>query len=399
MANTIQTFGSYTYNAPTAAVAGVPTDIQYRWQVLHGKRMYKTVQESLILDQFAADTEAITANRGSLTMRYWKRRRARRNGGTYVAGYGVGVRALTEGTAPTEISEVSFGYVDVSLSQIGDISKISDVQIDVELINDILNQNVEAMGQDAALNMEERVRNAIVSGIDNACGNGLTYSPVDRSPSTTNNLAGFTRFAGVDGWDNTGKWIEASDRFTSLVALDADQAVLNRDRVLGQATFMRDQLVPEIKGGGYVMVVPPRVMSDMRRDETWLKAATNVDTNKLYKRERFEIDGVRFVEGTVDFREDEIYGTYDEAGGISTCMMFGDQAFGCPKFSGSKTGNSTSPWSPKVIILPNADKTDPLNQFVSIGWKGMFGCQLLYTTALGDRPFVSLQRVKTSFTH
>jgi N4-gp56 family major capsid protein len=52
-------------------------------------------------------------------------------------------------------------------------------------------------------------------------------------------------------------------------------------------------------------------------------------------------------------------------------VVLGANAFGVVKIAGD------SPMSPRMIVLQNADKSDPLNQTITAGYKAFYAAKLL----------------------
>ena len=126
-------------------------------------------------------------------------------------------------------------------------------------------------------------------------------------------------------------------------------------------------------------IMPPQVSRDLMNDSDWLEAHKYSDVNGLYKGEAGSIHGVRVVEATNPYREDEsgAKGTHAAAGEIYSTIITGGDAYGVPALAGD------SPMSPKIVVTDTPDKSDPLNQLTTIGFK------LFYTSvALNSNWFV-----------
>jgi N4-gp56 family major capsid protein len=331
-----------------------PADVANRLRTHFSRKLLDPIEHELVLQQFAAAPEDIPANGGSKTIRFFRRRSASTTD----------VQALTDGTAINTFTEVASGYVDCTLAQRGEAARLSDVLQAVDIFN-WMQQNVQCLSEDAALDFDTITRNAIRTGMHNSNGN-------------------FERFAGVT---NTGN--SATD-FASLAALSAANANFTRTRALACATQLRKSKVPAIKGN-YVAVVCPEIMHDIRLDTTWVASATNSKPDALYNKEVITLDGVRYVEGTNPFQE-TAYGTYAGAGTVFSAWFLGRQAFGCPKLS--KLGN---PLKPQVIVVNTPDSANPLNQFVTLGWKAFWNACLLSTNLSGDPTRLVQFRCKSTF--
>jgi N4-gp56 family major capsid protein len=341
-----------------------PTNISYTYQTHFTKKLLPHIVENLVLNQFA-QTEDIPSKSGSKSIRFFKRRPAD----------ATSIESLTEGTVITTLAEVSIGYVDCTLAQTGEVGKISDIRNWTDLFS-VLQQNIEAFGEDAALKFDTTTRGVIFAGMKD------------------NDAQKLERFAGVTP---TG---DSSDDFATHYALSSANGKLTRAAMLGLATQMRAHKIPTLKGNMYVACVPPEVMHDIRQDEDWIAAATQVDTKNLYKWGQVVIDGIQYVEHTNPFREGAVYGTHSATGKVFGIPVFGRGAFGCPKLSG--TGSAVAP---KIIINDKPDKADPLNQYITVGWKAYWNAVLLKVTgltdsagtALTDVPHCGIMRCQTTF--
>lgn len=331
-----------------------PADVANRFQTYFSRKMLAPIENNLVLHQFADAPEDVPANKGAKTIRFFRRRPASTTD----------VVSLTEGTPITTFTEVTTGYVDCTLAQQGEATKLSDVLMATDIFN-WLQHSIETMGEDCALNFDTVTRNVLRTAMNNT--NGL-----------------FERFAGVTNTLNSG------NDFASMMALSAANASFTRLRALACMTQLSANKIPAIKGN-YVAVTCPEVMHDIRQDTTWLEAAKYSQPQKIWNREVITLDGVRYIEQNNPFRE-TTYGTFAAAGAAYTTWFLGRQAYGCPKLS--KLGN---PLKPQVIINNRPDKADPLNQFVTAGWKAYWNATPLWTNLSGDPIRLVQFRSKSTF--
>ncbi len=333
-----------------------PASMADQFQTFFSKKMLEHRKNTLRLADLAGvKHEAdIQMNHGNYTIRCFKKR----------PGASSNVSALTEGVAISTFAEIATGYVDATLAQIGEAGKISDI-VKWTAIFDWVSQFIETLGEDSALKLDDTIRDAIVSGMQDINSR-------------------FEQFAGVP---YTG---DGDDDFASLAALAATQAKATRLQFLAAITTLKANLCPMI-GGGAVAVVAPQVMQDLRQDKDWVAAATHSRPEKLYKNEEMMLDGIRFIEGTNPFREN-VYGTNLVTGAVYSNFVFGRGAFGVPKLTGA--GNPTKP---SIIINNKPDKSDPLNQFCVLGWKSFYTAKLMLTSLAGDVPNVVNVRTKSTY--
>jgi N4-gp56 family major capsid protein len=337
-----------------------PADFANRLQTYFNPKLLTALEYELVLATYG-QRKAFPAHGTSI--RFFRPRAANRDG----------VAAIVEGTTPTNLTEVAVGYVDVPLAQRGALAEITDLVQAVDLLNTV-QLHVGTMGGDAAVDMDSVIRDALQTGLADS---NATYTG-----------AFFERFAGVA---NSGT---SSTDFASMHALSASNAKMTRARHLANVTQLRAARVKPI-GGKYVAATPPQVIHDIRQDTDWLAAATQVNNQALYKRGVIELDGCVFVEHDNPFREGATYKTFSEAGENYSVQYLGADAFGCPELSNKRAGGGQM--GPRMTILANADKSDPLNLKTSIGWKSFWGCKPFITNVAGDVPHYLIFRCKSTF--
>ena len=111
-------------------------------------------------------------------------------------------------------------------------------------------------------------------------------------------------------------------------------------------------------------------------DDDWLEAHKYSDVKPLYKGEAGSLHGVRIVEATNPHREDGdsgAKGTFAAAGNIFSTIITGANSYGVPALAGD------SPMSPKIVVADTPDKSDPLNQLTTIGFKLFYVAKALNT--------------------
>lgn len=341
---------------------GNPADVANRLQTYFSKKLLEHAKHTLRLSEFGMKGE-LPANSGSKTIRFFRKREADSSQ----------VGKLTEGVAIATFTEAALTYVDATLIQVGEATKISDVLQMIDIFP-ALKMNIESMGEDCALKCDDMCRNAIVSNAAIAA-HGLIGTE-----TTLYNSNGLSeRFAGVSNTLNS-----ATD-FGAFNSLSAANAKITRARALGCVTQLATKKAPKINGK-YVGLISPEVKHDFMQDGDVLAAFQQSTPDRLWKGQLGDVDGVTYVEATNPFREGATYGTYSASGANFTTLFLGKDAFGVPKL-----GGTASPWSPSVNILNKADKSDPANQFALAVWKAF------YTAILLNANFVVAFRSKSTF--
>lgn len=319
-----------------------------QYQTRYSKILLKQVAPLLALAPFGKKF-TLPANSGALTIRMYRRQKANLTDPGSPA-------ALAEGVAPTTYDNITFTPVDVALTQRGAVAKITDLVGGTALL-DIMEQTKLVMAQRASLDFDTVIRNKLAHPTT-----GLTK----RYAQDTANWAGLAAAAASAG------------RLTPRDLLDAMTTLQNN-----QATG--------IGGKEFVAIVPPAVARDILNNQEWREVVKMNDADKLYKGEIGSYFNIRIVVALNQFREDVAgaEGTYAANGAIHTCMVLGDEAFGVVDLSDKELSNN--PNAPKVFINDKPDKTDPLNQYTVIGWKAMYGVEVL------NAEFGIALRCKTEF--
>ena len=357
-----------------AVTTANPADFANRTQTYFNPKLLKALLFNLVLAPYGA-TKAFPAI--GTTIRFFRPRAAK------VANVG----AVAEGTTPVNLTEVAVGYVDVPLSQRGALATVTDIVQAIDLL-DTVRLYVDTMGADAALDLDTVVRAALVSGVLNSDAT-YKYGP------TATQQGYFERFAGVV---NTG--VSAND-FATYIALTQANSKMTRARHIAMITQLKAARVPMI-GGKYVCACAPAVISDVRQDADWIATATRMADGSMYKNAEIELDGGVFTSNDNTFIESQgtAYGTYNDADannkGLSYANIYlGAEAFGIPELSNKRAGGSQM--APRVIVLAQADKSDPLNLKTSIAWKSFFGAKAFITNVAGEVPHYGLLRCKSTF--
>jgi N4-gp56 family major capsid protein len=336
-----------------------PTDFASRVQTYYNPKLLEALKYNLQLARFGLQGKYPAAG-ATPTIRFFRPRLANT----------VGTGPLTEGTVPTNLTEVAVGYVDVPLTQRGALAKVTDIVLATDLL-DTVKLYTQTMGADAALDLDTVTRNTLVAGLNNS---NATYTGY------------FERFAGTA---NTGN---SANDFASMSALSSSSANMTRAENIKCITQLKSARVPKI-AGKYVCIVPPAIIHDLRKDTT-LTLAFQYQGEPLYKDQVVMLDGVVFIEATNPFQE-TAYGTFAAGGKVFTSIYLGDAAFGVPGLDNAKAGGS--PFAPQLIIINKPDHYNPLAQFIQIGWKAFYGAKPLITNESWESPRFVLFRSQTTF--
>ena len=311
-----------------------PNSIADQYQTYFSKQLLDYATQALRKADFA-QTQALPKNAGAQTIRFFR----------FNEPSAASVQDLTEGTAIASANyrELSLEYVEATLNQIGQVIAVTDILNNTSLLN-IMSQAIKTNGEDAALYMDNLIRDELVNSGDS-----------DESDSRTKRYSG------------------GATTFAELAALSDSNGKMSATDLLDSVTNLKINRAPQI-GGQYVMIAAPQVTRDLMNNTDWLEAHKYSAVQGLFKGEVGSFHGVKVIEDTNPFVEDASgsKGTHVTSGGeVYSSFVLGGNAFGVPALAGE------SPKSPSIVVTDTADKSDPLNQTTTIGWKAYYTAKVL----------------------
>jgi len=323
------------------------TTLSGQYQNYFSKKLMTYAVQALVLDQFA-EKAPLPAKSGhkAISMFRWD------------APSTSAIETLTEGTTTSGTRDITLTKISKSLLQRGQVIKLTDVLNATDLFNS-LSQSVTINGQDAALDLDSITRNTVVgSNVAGTAKENGDGSALDNSDTLTEQYA--------DGGTDYSTFDAVTDA-TSIMAASS---------ILEAVTKLKVNRAQPARGGQYVAVTSPQVLSDIQQISEWLNAAQYSNVQELYKGEVGSLYGAKFILSTngwssVYSSDDDDRFAYSVAGGggraagknIMATLFLGQQAYGVPELT------SQSPFGPRVIITDDADKTDPLNQLTTVVFK------------------------------
>ena len=373
------------------------TTLASQFQTFFDKKLLDMVKQETVLTQFAVQSK-IPKNVGGKEIASF------RFGAPSLAG----VQSLSEGTAPTVASyrALSLNQIKKALAQYGEVIAVTDISRATELFNS-LKQSSDTIASDIALWIDSVTRNVLVgSNMGTAAGGTILGIGVE-SP-TDNNDAINTAAAsgGIKVYGNPATL--TSQTFGGLNNdLTAANTVCSSTVILDLMTKLRRNRAPMINGK-YVYVTDPRVSRDLMNDTNWLNASNYGNRGEpFYKGEVGEIYGCKVVVQTNSFvstgsttaADEFVFQTTSNGGGVAASrdiiasFMLGGQAFAVPTLEGD------SVTAPRITIVDTPDKSDPLNQLVTVGVKSYFQALRLAagnTASTGNPVWYLVHRCKTS---
>lgn len=310
-------------------------------QAKYSKKLLDHAVQEVHLVEFAAKEE-LEAGIGATSVRFFRPNVA----STTATG---APAVLAEGVAPTDYREITYTPIDVPLVQIGEVSKITDVVTAVGLLKH-LDNTIALHGEDFALDVDTRIRNQLIH------------------PST-----GLTK-----------RYAQGLANFAAVAGATTANAKLVPQDLLDAATALKIARSPKINGR-YQATVPPQGTRDIMNDTTWRELIRQVAADRAFKGEVGDLFGVAILEGTNPFQEDETEGTFatsfNPAGSNTTGLIYstivtGKGAYGVVDMK--KLGGVAK--KPQVIIVDKPDSSNPLNQFMFVGWKAYWASSVLNST-------------------
>ena len=341
-----------------------------QYQNHFSKKLLSYAVQALVLDQFA-EKVALPAKAGNKAISMFR----------YGAPSTSGIETLsTEGTKPSGTRSLSLAKIDKSLIQRGQVIELTDILTQTDLFNS-LQQSIRTQGEDAALDLDTLTRNTLVGS--NVAGDAKENgdgSALDNSDTLTEMYAG------------------GSTDYTDFCATTSGNTLAASD-ILDAVTKLKINRATPAKGGMYVAVVSPQVLSDVMKINEWLNAAQYSNVSELYKGEVGSLFGAKFIETTNPFvsgnanAADDDRFDYDASAGngvaadknVYATLFLGQQAYGVPNLG------SQSPFSPKVIIADGPDKSDPLDQKITVSIKCYWGALRL------NPNYYAIMRSKTAY--
>ena len=375
------------------------TTLTSQFQNYFSKELLSIVQQETILDQFAMKAP-IPKNNGNKAISMF------RFGPPSIGS----VQSLGEGTAIASANyrALALNSLSKSLSQYGQVIGLTDILRATDLFNS-LQQATKTSGLDMALWVDSVIRNTLIGS--NLTASGSSIGSAAEGGGTFDNSDAVNVVASSGGVKVYGN--PATLTTQSFSALNSDTTAANTtmtaSAVLDSMTRLKRNRAPLINGG-YVLATDPRVARDLMRDSDWLNASNYGNKGQpFYKGEVGSIYGCRVVTQTNSFvstgsgtaSDEFVYQASAAGGGLSAgkdiiaSFFFGNESFGIPALTGD------DPLSPKIVITDTPDKSDPLNQLVTVGVKLYFATLRLAagnTGSTGNPVWYLVHRTKTSTT-
>jgi N4-gp56 family major capsid protein len=314
----------------TGTTLSTTTNIATQFQTKYSKDLLDHAVNTLQLQQFANQAD-LPKNAGGKAIRFFRP----------VVADSANVQTLTEGTPLTNFTQLTYDNVDCTLAQYGEAIQFSDIIGWTSLLN-VMKDGITLMGEDCALKADDITLNAIMAGT----GGGAVVK----------------RYSG------------GATSFSTLQALTGTTGAFSYTDGLDAMTNLKLNKAPRINGE-YIGIASPRIARDLMNDNKWINASSYSAITQLFKGEVGSLAGIRYVISTNEWGEKgtgtEGIRVTDGTQNMFATIFTGKGAYGVPRLAGN------NPYKPQVIITDKADKSDPLNQKMFVGWKAYYGACVL----------------------
>ena len=376
------------------------TTLTSQFQNYFSKELLSIVQQETILDQFGMKAP-IPKNNGNKAITMFRFGSPSISGVQTIASEGAAISSAN-------YRALALNSLSKSLAQYGQVIGLTDILRATDLFNS-LQQATKTSGLDMALWVDSVIRNTLVGS--NLTASGSSIGSAAEGGGTFDNSDAVNTVASSGGVKVYGN--PATLTTQSFSALNSDTTAANTtmtaSAVLDSMTRLKRNRAPMINGG-YVLATDPRVARDLMRDSDWLNASNYGNKGQpFYKGEVGSIYGCRVVTQTNSFvstgsgtaGDEFVYQATSAGGGLAVSkdiiasFFFGNEAFGIPALTGD------DPLSPKIVITDTPDKSDPLNQLITVGVKLYFATLRLAagnTGSTNNPTWYLVHRTKTSST-
>lgn len=376
------------------------TTLTSQFQNYFSKELLSIVQQETILDQFSMKAP-IPKNNGNKAISMFRFGAPSISSVQTIASEGAAISSAN-------YRALALNSLSKSLAQYGQVIGLTDILRATDLFNS-LQQATKTSGLDMALWVDSVIRNTLIGS--NLTASGSSIGSAAEGGGTFDNSDAVNVVASSGGVKVYGN--PATLTTQSFSALNSDTTAANTtmtaSAVLDSMTRLKRNRAPMINGG-YVLATDPRVARDLMRDSDWLNASNYGNKGTpFYKGEVGSIYGCRVVQQTNSFvstgsataADEFIYQATAAGGGLAVSkdiiasFFFGNESFGIPALTGD------DPLSPKIVITDTPDKSDPLNQLVTVGVKLYFAALRLAagnTGSTANPTWYLVHRTKTSTT-
>lgn len=266
---------------------------------------------------------------------------------------------LSEGVTTSTANALSTSKVSAIIRQFGGYTSVSDL-VDLTSITDVMTMAAERLGVQAGETIERVIVNEL------AIGNAGAGIHIVKNSATVGDY--FESVSGVSVCSNgtaPGSVLGATGCYANIIAVSNIRSAIYRLKKLN---------VKPYEGNDYVSIINTDTAEDLVGDSTWVnfhQYAAPGQTN-LYTGEIGKIYGCRFVETN---QGPAIRGIGDSLS-TASAVIFGTLIMGKGYFGVTELDGGI-----KTFISQGADKSDPLNQITTYGWKANFIAKVLNASA------------------
>jgi N4-gp56 family major capsid protein len=262
---------------------------------------------------------------------------------------------LSEGVTTSTPNALSTSKVSAIIRQFGGYTSISDI-VDLTSITDVMEMAAQRLGAQAGETIERVIVNELAIG--NA-GAGIHY--VKNSASIGDYFESVSGVSVCSNGTAPGSVLGATGCYANTLAVSNVRTAIFRLKRLNVAPY---------EGNDYVAVINTETAEDIVSDSTWInfhQYAAPGQAN-LYTGEIGKIYGCRFVETT---QGPAVRGVGDSLS-TASAVMYGTLIMGKGYFGVTELDGGI-----KTFTSQGAEKSDPLNQLTTYGWKANFIAKVL----------------------
>ncbi len=266
---------------------------------------------------------------------------------------------LSEGVTTSTANALSTSKVSAIIRQFGGYTSISDL-VDLTSITDVMKLAAQRIGQQAGETIERVIINEL------AIGNADAGIHIVKNSASIGDY--FESVSGVSVCSNgtaPGSVLGATGCYANVIAVSNIRSAIYRLKRLN---------VKPYSGNDYVSIVNTETAEDIVGDSTWINfhqyAAPGQEN--LYNGEIGKIYGCRFVETT----QGPAVRAVGDSLSTASAVMYGTLVMGKGYFGVTELDGGV-----KTLISQGPDKSDPLNQITTYGWKANFIAKVLNASA------------------
>lgn len=276
---------------------------------------------------------------------------------------------LTEGSTGSQVV-LSSDKITATIIQLGAYAVCSDL-VDMTAITSVVEEAIDVLSDKAAKDIDTYVRNTVTFICD-----GYEKRSSLRPQSALTATKDGRIYSGTSWGEGFALRHNKSRISTSCEVVSIARTAMSVKTIRDAVTSLKEQDIPPMADGYYVGIIHPTVADQLRDDGAFKTWNQYQHPDKMFKGEIGHIEGVRFLESTnapyFTLTGDALY---TASGKLFGTMIVGKGAYGVTNLEGSNALEM-------IVKRPNnADTSNPLNTYSTIGYKWTGACRVLNKTA------------------